>query len=120
MAPLPRERITKNRVFAKSGVDLCGPFMIRSGLRRVTPIKLFVALFVCLVTRAIHLELVRDLSSDAFLAAFFRFISRRGQCAKLFSDKQSLGDSGDEGHVDSGLLLLIMCSYESDIVVFSF
>lgn len=86
MAPLPRERVTKDRVFAKSGVDFCGPFMIRSGLRRVTPIKHYVALFVCLVTRAIHLELVRDLSSDAFLAAFFRFISRRGQCAKLFSD----------------------------------
>lgn len=86
MAPLPKERVTKDRVFAKCGVDFCGPFMIRSGIRRVTPIKHYVALFVCMVTRAIHLELVRDLSADAFLSAFFRFISRRGQCTKLFSD----------------------------------
>jgi len=86
MAPLPAFRVTKGRAFDKSGVDFCGPINIRSGIRRVSSIKHYIAVFVCMVTRAVHLELVRDLSSDAFLAALFRFISRRGQCAHLFSD----------------------------------
>lgn len=37
-------------------------------------------------TRAIHLELVSSLTSDAFLATLTRFMSRRGQCKHLFSD----------------------------------
>jgi len=39
-----------------------------------------------MVTRAIHLELVRDLSLDAFISVLFRFIARRGQCVKFYSD----------------------------------
>lgn len=89
MAALPRERVTKERVFSKSGVDFCGPFFIRRGIRKAAPIKHYVAVFICMVSRAIHLELVQDLSSDAFLAAFFRFISRRGQCLELFSDNET-------------------------------
>lgn len=86
MAPLPTIRVTPCRPFIKSGVDFCGPVNIRSGLRRVASLKHYIAVFVCMVTRAIHLELVRDLSSDAFIAALFRFISRRGQCTHLYSD----------------------------------
>ncbi|GFU25276.1 integrase catalytic domain-containing protein [Trichonephila clavipes] len=37
-------------------------------------------------TRAIHLELVTDLSADAFIAALKRFISRRGKCSDIYSD----------------------------------
>ena len=86
MAPLPSVRVTRCRAFEKAGVDLCGPINIRSGLRKVTPLKHYIAVFVCMVTRAIHLELVRDLSSDAFISVLFRFIARRGQCIKLYSD----------------------------------
>ncbi|XP_015373926.1 PREDICTED: uncharacterized protein LOC107168892 [Diuraphis noxia] len=86
MAPLPSVRVTRCRAFENAGVDLCGPINIRSGLRKVTPLKHYIATFVCMVTRAIHLELVRDLSSDAFISALFRFIARRGQCLKLYSD----------------------------------
>ncbi|XP_025406355.1 uncharacterized protein LOC112680475, partial [Sipha flava] len=86
MAPLPSVRVTQCRAFENAGVDLCGPINVRSGLRKITPLKHYIAVFVCMVTRAIHLELVRDLSSDAFMSALFRFISRRGQCVKLYSD----------------------------------
>ncbi|XP_022168208.1 uncharacterized protein LOC111032244 [Myzus persicae] len=86
MAPLPRERVTVERPFSRVGVDYCGPFTIRSGLRRIAPTKGYVCVFVCLVTRAVHLELVSSLSSEDFLATLTRFMSRRGQCARLFSD----------------------------------
>jgi Integrase core domain. len=45
-----------------------------------------VALFICLATRAIHLELVSDYTAQDFLAAFRRFVARRGLCACLYSD----------------------------------
>jgi hypothetical protein len=86
MAPLLSVRVTRCRAFEKAGVDLYGPINIRSGLRKVTPLKHYIAAFVWMVTRAIHLELVRDLSSDAFISVLFRFIARRDQCVKLYSD----------------------------------
>lgn len=86
MAPLPRERVNIERPFSRSGVDFCGPILIRSGIRRVVSIKCYIAVFVCFVTRAVHLELVNGLTSDAFLAALTRFMARRGHCSHLYSD----------------------------------
>jgi len=86
MAPLPPVRVNVERPFAKTGVDFCGPIMIRSGIRRVVSIKCYVAVFVCFVTRAIHLELVSGLTTEAFLASIMRFLSRRGLCSHIYSD----------------------------------
>lgn len=87
MSDLPKERITPARAFINSGVDYCGPFTIRDRLtRNYKPIKAYICLFVCLATKAIHLELVSDLSTNAFLAAFRRFTARRGKCVNLYSD----------------------------------
>ncbi|XP_050063101.1 uncharacterized protein LOC126552447 [Aphis gossypii] len=86
MAPLPRQRTTIERPFSQCGVDFCGPIMISSGIRRVKSEKAYISVFVCLVTCAIHLELVSSLTTDAFLATLTRFMSRRGQCKNLFSD----------------------------------
>lgn len=63
MAPLPRERVTISRAFSKTGVDYCGPIMVRSGIRKVTPIKSYICVFVCMVTRAIYIELVSSLTT---------------------------------------------------------
>lgn len=49
-------------------------------------LKSYVCVFVCLATKAIHLELVSDLSAVAFISAFRRFVSRRGHCDLLWSD----------------------------------
>lgn len=86
MAPLPTTRVNKARPFAISGVDYCGPVMIKAHHRRAAPTKAFIAVFVCFVTRAVHLELVSDLSTAAFLAALRRFVSRRGAVSEINSD----------------------------------
>lgn len=73
--------------FFHCGVDYAGPLIIRtSHLRAAKTTKRYVAVFVCLSTKAIHLEAVTDLSTNAFLAALKRFISRRGLCSELWSD----------------------------------
>ncbi|XP_055632398.1 uncharacterized protein LOC129772894 [Toxorhynchites rutilus septentrionalis] len=78
MGDLPAERVTPILPFLNTGVDLCGPFKFRK-LRKSPPTKCYVAIFVCLVTKAIHIELVYDLSTAAFIAALHRFIARRGK-----------------------------------------
>ncbi|XP_065082637.1 uncharacterized protein LOC135705015 [Ochlerotatus camptorhynchus] len=78
MGDLPAERVTPTLPFLNTGVDLCGPFQFRK-LRKDQPTKCYVAIFICLVTKAIHIELVYDLSTAAFIAALHRFMSRRGK-----------------------------------------
>lgn len=88
MGSLPADR-TKAMVkpFTHTGTDFCGPFYMRmTSNRRQKTIKGYVAIFICFSTRAVHLEAVSDLTAEAFLAAFKRFISRRGNVAKLYSD----------------------------------
>lgn len=87
MSALPKVRVQQSKVFAHVGVDYAGPFDLRlSKHRGKGTYKGFVAIFVCLSTKAIHLELASDLSSKTFIAVFKRFISRRGMCTDLYSD----------------------------------
>ncbi|XP_055632004.1 uncharacterized protein LOC129771904 [Toxorhynchites rutilus septentrionalis] len=70
--------------FLNTGVDFCGPMYIRQHNKRSTvTYKAYVALFVCFATKAIHMELVGDLTADAFIAALQRFVARRGSKNKL-------------------------------------
>lgn len=90
MAELPEERVNPQRPFSISGIDYCGPFFTKSMAKRSTPTqKTYLAIFVCFVTKAIHIEVVSDLSSECFMATLRRFISRRGKPSKLFSDNGS-------------------------------
>jgi hypothetical protein len=87
MADLPSSRVIPCRAFQKCGVDYAGPFLLRPELpRSKTTIKAYLSLFVCFSTRAFHLELVSSLSTAAFLAAFRRFVSRRGRPTDVYSD----------------------------------
>ncbi|XP_070518860.1 uncharacterized protein [Cardiocondyla obscurior] len=88
MGNLPAERVTPPpRPFTWCGLDYGGPVRVRpSAGRGIKARKAYIALFVCLSTRAVHLELVSDYGSSAFLAAFTRFCSRRGLPHSVFSD----------------------------------
>ncbi|XP_058983975.1 uncharacterized protein LOC131804796 [Musca domestica] len=87
MGNLPKVRLTISRPFKHSGVDYAGPISIKnSNLRSSSITKGYICVFVCMVTKAIHLEAVSNLTTNAFLAAFKRFTSRRGICTDLYSD----------------------------------
>lgn len=89
MANLPAVRVTPpTKAFLHVGTDYAGPFYItlKRG-RGIKSQKAYLCLFVCLATKAIHLELTSDLTTECFIAAFKRFIGRRGHCAVLYSDR---------------------------------
>ena len=87
MGSLPASRVTPAAPFLHTGVDYCGPFNIKvSTIRNAKSSVAYVALFVCLTTKAIHLELVSKLSTAAFFCAFDKFISRRGFPHTMNSD----------------------------------
>ncbi|XP_055522618.1 uncharacterized protein LOC129716807 [Wyeomyia smithii] len=86
MADLPPERETPSSPFLKVGVDYCEPFLISYPNRKARPVKCYVAIFVCLAVKAVHLELVTDLTTAAFLAALKRFVARRGKPQVIMCD----------------------------------
>jgi hypothetical protein len=87
MGQLPSCRVTPQRAFLHTGVDYAGPFSVKAQAGRGwKTMKSWMALFVCMASKAIHLEMVESLSTEAFLAAFRRFVSRRGLCSHIYSD----------------------------------
>ncbi|GFW04258.1 integrase catalytic domain-containing protein [Trichonephila clavipes] len=87
MGNLPSERVTPSAPFLNSGVDFCGPFQIKfKNQRKGIFSKVYVAIFVCLATKAIHLEAVTDLATEALIAALKRLCARRGRISTLMSD----------------------------------
>ncbi|XP_039537633.1 uncharacterized protein LOC120485904 [Pimephales promelas] len=82
-APLPRDRVSEKPPFEVTGIDFAGPLYVK-GDRALC--KAYVAMFTCAVTRAVHLELVSSQSTESFLLALKRFISRRGLCKVIYSD----------------------------------
>ncbi|GFU13298.1 pro-Pol polyprotein [Trichonephila clavipes] len=87
MANLPRDRVTPNYPFNVTGVDFAGPFFVKFKNQRKGALnKIYVVVYVCLCTKAIHLDFVTDLTSQAFIASLKRFFGRRGKCAKITTD----------------------------------
>ncbi|XP_014205119.1 uncharacterized protein LOC106637014 [Copidosoma floridanum] len=87
MAPLPRSRVTPFRAFGRTGIDSAGPFHVLAAKGRgVRTTKGYITIFVCLTTKALHLELVGDLSTVSFYAALTRFSGRRGKPSELWSN----------------------------------
>ncbi|KRY73902.1 hypothetical protein T4B_5082 [Trichinella pseudospiralis] len=83
MSDLPRERVVEVLPFENTGLDIAGPLYAREGnfVRKV-----YICLFTCMTTQAIHLELVSSLAAQRFLQALDRFFARRGQPRIIQSD----------------------------------
>ena len=82
--PLPEFRVKEAPPFSHCGVDYAGPLYVSTA--EVSDNKVWICLFSCCVTRAIHLELVPDMSTQSFLRAFKRFTARRGVPTQVISD----------------------------------
>ena len=84
MADLPPERVTPAPLFTYTGMDAFGPFFIKEGRKEL---KRWGLIFTCLSSRAIHLETLNSMTTDSFLNALRRFISRRGKVHELRCDQ---------------------------------
>ena len=110
-APLPEDRVNEAGPFEVIGVDFTGPVFIAESkttlkhtkkrpvqlVKTKTTSKAYIALTTCAVTRSVHLELVPDLTTDAFIRSFRRFTSRRGLCSVIYSDNAKTYKSAEKG-----------------------
>ncbi|GFW79501.1 integrase catalytic domain-containing protein [Trichonephila clavipes] len=88
MGDLPESRVYPSSVFQRTGIDFASPFLIRSSKGRGSRnTKCYICVFVCLPTKAVHLEVVSDLTSKAFIACLKRFVARRGKPSEIFCDQ---------------------------------
>jgi len=85
-APLPMVRTSDVPPFTVTGIDFTGALYVQQNTREQ---KVYICLFTCATTRAIHLEVVTDLSTHTFLLAFRRFTSRRSLPQTVISDNGS-------------------------------
>ncbi|XP_062704069.1 uncharacterized protein LOC115264003 [Aedes albopictus] len=86
MGNIPESRVNPAPVFSKVGIDYAGPFMLKLGGRSPKLYKAYVVVFVCMAIKAIHFEVVSNLTSDNFIAALHRFVGRRGLPSDIYSD----------------------------------
>ena len=87
LGQLPLERVTPGSIFQNVGVDYAGPVKIKYGMvRKSTIVKAYICVFVSLSVKAVHLEAVSNLTSEAFIVTLRRFIARRGYPTLIWSD----------------------------------
>ena len=86
MAPLSKFRLDSEvPAFQTVGLDYCGPVYLKSRSENAV-VKAWICLFSCSASRGIHLELVPDLTTEAFIHALRRFVGRRGIPSLIVSD----------------------------------
>ena len=90
LGEIPEESVSTTPAFNSTGLNFAGPFTLKKGhTRKPVHIKAYICLFVCLSTKAIHLEVISDLTTPTFLAGLRRFVSRRGCPHTIHSDNGS-------------------------------
>ncbi|XP_062557813.1 uncharacterized protein LOC134222669 [Armigeres subalbatus] len=92
MGNLPSVRVNQAYPFENVGIDLAGPIYVRTMLRssRITLLKAYIVVYVCMATKAVHLDLVMDLTTEAFIACLRRFTGRRGIPAHIYCDNRTI------------------------------
>ena len=84
MSDLPSKRVSFDEPqFTYCGADMFGPFKVKEGRKEL---KRYCALFTCFSSRAIHIEVTKFMSTDSFIQALRRFVSRRGPVRTIRSD----------------------------------
>ncbi|KAK6175232.1 hypothetical protein SNE40_013739 [Patella caerulea] len=83
--PLPDFRVQESAPFAYVGVDFAGPLFVKIN-GTAEQHKVWLCLFTCCSTRAVHLDVVPDLFTSSFLRCFQRFTARRGYPVRVISD----------------------------------
>ncbi len=87
MGMLPPCRTQLRPPFYVTGVDMAGPITMREGATRKPVLyKAYISIFVCMCTKAVHIEVCRSLDTVEFQAALTRFANRRGTPAEIHSD----------------------------------
>ena len=87
MASLPKSRFSSPfQVFSRISIHYGGPFITIQGRGRGRQ-KRWLCLFMCLLSRAVHLEMAFGLDTDIFLRCLTRMTSRRGYLNEIFSDR---------------------------------
>ncbi|XP_050561406.1 uncharacterized protein LOC118271003 [Spodoptera frugiperda] len=87
MGNLPADRVETDFPFSTIGTDFAGPFLITDRKGRGCKItKSYLCIFICFRYKCVHLELVSDLSMEAFLLTLKRFIARRGKPKVIYCD----------------------------------
>ncbi|XP_063727425.1 uncharacterized protein LOC134854975 [Symsagittifera roscoffensis] len=84
MRDLPLERVVESFTLSKTGHYYCGPFYIKDSSSQGS--KIYVAIFICFATKAVHMETVNSLTKDDCLDAVKRFCARRGLPKAFYSD----------------------------------
>lgn len=89
MSDLPSDRLSQAPPFTHSGIDVCGPFEIKTGVstrRGSGTDKMWVLVITCLYSRATHCEILPSMDTSTFINAYRRFVALRGPCKRLVSD----------------------------------
>ena len=81
---LPVDRTEGSSPFQVVGVDFAGPIAYKISKKKEG--KAYILLFACSLTRAVHLELLTDQTTEGFIRCLKRFIARRGRPNKIYSD----------------------------------
>ncbi|XP_051939800.1 uncharacterized protein LOC127612976 [Hippocampus zosterae] len=84
MADLPSDRVDATPPFAYCGMDCFGPFHTKQGRKEQ---KRYGLLFTCLCSRAVHIEMLEDMTTDAFINALRCFVAIRGAVRHIRSDQ---------------------------------
>ena len=83
MGNLPADRHSEEPPYTYCGVDMFGPFPVKDGGKIQ---KRYGAMFTCLSSRAVHIEVTSNLTTDSFIQALRRLINRRGNVRMIRSD----------------------------------
>ena len=100
MADLPASHVTPSPPFSYSGMDCFGPFHTKQGRKEY---KRYGLIFTCLSSRAVNVEILEDLTTDAFMNALWCFIDILGAVRQIRSD-QGTNFVGAKNELTKGLM----------------